>query len=80
MNVIVKEDTRLGSGMYLSVLPFDIYTEGTEQLRKLIDKEKEWLTSDGAEIEEESVDIDEAHIFCGDYSIWFFIREVRSGN
>lgn len=77
MKVIIREETKLGSGTMVDVYEYNTETRDDEQLYKLIDKDEEWFNKVHIPIDEEEVWDDEACIYGSDYVITYYIRDVK---
>ena len=77
--VIIRHDTKLGSGTIVDVYEYDPEYGDEEQLNKLIEREYEWFERVDIPVEEKEICDDEAWICGGDYTITYYIREIRKG-
>ncbi len=93
MKVIIRDEIKLGSSGNISVMEYNENEDIFLQLKQLIVQEINWLGNieeakigafeidDFEEYDYEKDDdnfyLDEAHVFAGDYSIHFYVRDVE---
>lgn len=73
MKVIIRDEIKMGSGAEIDVYKFDEEKSAYEQLYDLAERDADWL----GDPEDTDVFDDEAYVFKGDYSIRYYIREVK---
>ena len=78
MKVIIREEIQLGCVNTTDIYEYDLTKTNLQQLRKFILGEYEWFTSAGIEIDESEIYENGAHIFGGSFSIYYYIRDVKT--
>lgn len=73
MKVIIRDEIKMGSGAEIDVYKFDEEKSAFEQLDDLVEQDVKWL----GDPQDADVFDDEAYVFKGDYSIRYYIREVK---
>ena len=70
MKVIIKEEIKLGSGSEIYLYKY----KSRGQFLDMISQEADWL---GNILEDKEVFEDEAHVYGGDYTFNYYIREMK---